>query len=718
MSERVETVFTWDTRGVEQGAARIDKAFERVSRSQATSSRSTGRGGDDTERLQRRAETQINRHLRQIEREEAASLARRVQATEKAYASMDKAAEYRRAALVKELKARQLPAEGSHAGGGHGPGGGGGGGGRYVGDLLNMASGTSGNVMRVNFLSHLGLTPLIGGGIASLAGGLAATIGHYSREGNELRAGSERLDESFSESRRRAVFTNRSSGVGEISERIADLRTAGRSELDQQAKLTQQRGERDQLEGFPFHRIDEWMARKTGRASISDLISESRQREGASNNQIGLLQGERSAAYQYDTASTRERLGGSTFAAKRMELQMGEKRALTEAGSFEVSGKDFAQIKEKFALEQRANDLDEEAAKTRQRYALELAEFRGNSEQRTRHSNDVELAQAKDLLKVAVARGNVEEIRAAETEVASRSTAKFENERNKRGLQLAADSSLRRGAIGLGSAQFRLGQDLFSQNENTRFGAGQNVEREQASAGVASAREALLLAQQKLKNEGATIELVNEEKLARQGVAAAQLTQLEVEKKLSAESIQRTRQQRAEGDAARNQTAAMRLSNSGRSDLAAVRSGRDQSEAAALSFERAGRHDLATEAQEQQHQSEVGAYDAKYLRADGRRKRRSDVQRHDRHLRVIEGRRNRANDRLEKNGGLIDVRRDIGGKVIGGTDPLTGERMSADQIASRKERPAKTAANEAHSEALQLAKILEVLDSRLPPKAK
>ena len=53
--------------------------------------------------------------------------------------------------------------------------------------------------------------------------------------------------------------------------------------------------------------------------------------------------------------------------------------------------------------------------------------------------------------------------------------------------RIAIAAQIARGGIGLQTARFALGQNTFSQNDKTRFQAGQAVEKNQSLAQVATA---------------------------------------------------------------------------------------------------------------------------------------------------------------------------------------------------------------------------------------
>jgi|GEM_PF-4193174 len=269
-------------------------------------------------------------------------------------------------------------------------------------------------------------------------------------------------------------------------------------------------------------------------------------------------------------------------------------------------------------------------------------------------------------------------------------------------------------------SRYRLSLNTGSMDDNIRFAASQAGERAEARGAVADAQIRYNAARSKAQSELKTQGGVNEETLqaakqAQQELNAAKLAQLETEKKLTQEARERDRLLKTELLATQNQTAASRLENySGRGDLATVFQGRADSQAQALELERSGKHGQAQEILKQQQLREVGMIDDKYLNADGTRKNPGKIHAEELKQRVAQHRRERFNTQLERNGGLMNVRRDTGGHLLGGTDPLTHQYVTARELAQRQHSAATQAAKEKAGDSKSFKDIWDILDKRLP----
>jgi hypothetical protein len=348
----------------------------------------------------------------------------------------------------------------------------------------------------------------------------------------------------------------------------------------------------------------------------------------------------------------------------------------------------------------------------------EIADFRGGSEARTLHHAEEELHKQEELLSIAKERGTDAE-REARVRVSQAQLTLALTKQELAARRTAAAAQIRAGGVALASSRFALGQRTDSQDSNVRFAAGQSIDRNEAGANVSTAKIELDRARADLATEIALQGKASEESIKREVVASQQLNQakiaqLSTEKRLRFEAAERQRTLKREADAANNETAAMRIDNTGRTDRAQIFRDRADTAAKALEFQRQGRPDQAAAVQEQQRQREIGSYLDKYTRPDGGKRSRSAINREERQARRLETRRKRRIGELEKNGGLMNIRRDIGGNLIGGTDPLTREKVTAEQLYDRKQQPGRQAGKEKAEGTKSFSDIWEVLDKRLP----
>lgn len=353
----------------------------------------------------------------------------------------------------------------------------------------------------------------------------------------------------------------------------------------------------------------------------------------------------------------------------------------------------------------------------------EVANFRGGAEARTRNAAEQALRKEKELLAIAKERGADAE-REAQVRVSAAELTLALTKRELAARRIGDAADIERSGLRTASSRMNAGLRTDSQDENVRFAAGQASALDRAKTGVSIAEKDLKEASDKVANERASqngkasVSAIKEQTLAQDKLNIAKDEQVEVEKQLSFQAAERKRALKAEMDAARNETAAMRMENAGRGDRAAVMRGRSETAAQALEFQRQGRPGMAEEVQQQQRQREVGAYLDKYTRPDGRRRSRSEINREERTARKLEQRRGRRIAELERNGGLINVRRDIGGNVIGGMDPLTREKVTAEQLYDRKQQPARQAAKERDEGTKTFNDIYSILNERLPKETR
>lgn len=792
-TERIETVVTWETSGATKGAGDVQKAFERMGKAEENSIRAAQAR---EARLAQQQKSNRERALRDLEKMEKESADRRVRETQRMYREMDKSAQFRSAALQKELRvAGSAVGRAAGIGGGsHGSGMLGGGNARFVGDLLDQLTGTRGNVMRMNALQHM--LPMLGRfaapAMVGAAGAFAASklIGARLERAEDTNALRHSLGETTEGIPWRIARQFGPAGLaamrmfGDESGRFTPGRIDAQSDEGIRAQREEIRKGMDKMDhdrmGFwsrlsgadyagmdvegramtKLEGMDSTLAGRVASRTAAERMSAFGSEYGGAleQNRIGLeekqaaLEDERSAGkigpYEYQQAKRRaeaEREIADAHADQAKFAADRENSLKSSENYIRGRGEDVAQ-RSAYARFQAASDAadkaptDEAKARakiqadaayqeyvdaersTRERKTTlaidrDIADFRGGSEQRALNSARKQVELHEQLLSIAKEKGSDAEreaqVRLSQAKLQLDLT--IQEQAVRREMNAAARAT---GAVGIGSAVFRLGQSIYSPNESTRFAAGQSIERHEAAAGVQRAEIALDAANQRVDLEHHSEESVQAQAMAQQKLTEAKLEQLDIERKLNAEAVQRSRHLQAELDAAQNETAAMRLSNSGRPDLADLRSSRAHAQAQALEYERQGRHDMADQVLEQQRQHEIGLYDAKYLRPDGRRKSRHEIAQEERTLRRTERRRNRVNSRLERDMGLIHVHRDMAGNILSGMDPLTKENISAGALHQRAMRAHAQAEAERRQDAQNMPgnidRIRQILDKRLP----
>lgn len=329
------------------------------------------------------------------------------------------------------------------------------------------------------------------------------------------------------------------------------------------------------------------------------------------------------------------------------------------------------------------------------------AKERGNADQRERAAANAAQDRAGATLRILEASKltTVEERQQAIIAKDRADTARIMLEREQRSARAGAVSGDLQANI-----RFRSGVATLGSGSETRQTA-------EAQTQVDVAREELRLAKQKAQIEGESVANVEAIHKAQAAVAMALLQQKETE-------LEMTRNRRIALENAQTQTAALRLQNVGRGDVGQVQSERMSTEHAQEEALRNNNPALANELGSAQQARETGQYLQKFYNADGTKKDRGKINREERDARVREGRLQRASDRFESNLGLIDVQRDIGGNVVGGTDPLTHEHISAAEARSRQSKAAENVANDKKTAEQMLKDIWSVLSERLPKVTK
>ena len=194
-TQELRTKIVWETGDVDRGLQRVEQAIDRMGKAEQKSV--TAQAARDAQAAKQQAQSR-ERALRDIEKMEKDASERRVSATTAEYKRLEKLDKDRQSQVIQGIRANNARAGISSGGGataasragsgggagGHGGAGGGFAGTRMLGDALNAVTGGSGNVMRLNMLSHMG--PLLGG--AAAIAGLAAKS--YAANGEVLQ-GSE-----------------------------------------------------------------------------------------------------------------------------------------------------------------------------------------------------------------------------------------------------------------------------------------------------------------------------------------------------------------------------------------------------------------------------------------------------------------------------------------------------------------------------------------------
>ena len=240
------------------------------------------------------------------------------------------------------------------------------------------------------------------------------------------------------------------------------------------------------------------------------------------------------------------------------------------------------------------------------------------------------------------------------------------------------------------------------------LGAGAQARQSfEAQSQVDLAREQLRLAQEKAEIEGKSLANVEAIHKAQANLAVSLLQQKGIEMDIA-------RSRRMELESARANVAGIRLANVGRGEIGEVQSERLGSEHAQEEALRNNNPALANELGNEQQARETGRYLRKFYNADGTKKDRGQINRDERDARIRQGKLERAGDRFERDLGLIDVQRDLGGRVVGGTDPFTHEHISAQEAITRRNKAAANVANDRSTADQAFKDIYRVLEERLP----
>ena len=529
-------------------------------------------------------------------------------------------------------------------------------------------------------------------------------------------------------------------------------------------------------DGGIYAAYDSLRSKLTGAETTEQKIAGSDLRERVAGQQLGKLNAQTAQAYSDDVevAYGRSRFGDK-FTGQRLELSRKQDAEEAKAGADPTTGAaNIAAIREKYRLEmdginqaEKASQrqLDAEQAITRARreggsVELHTAQIRlaaagaalGQAVPGTKEFQEKNTAYDAALVEVGTATRDRKMSRAdarIRQQMAGVGSSEGEDARALRNADLevrqaekrlrllqdlkdvkASEQELNEANLALVTAQTnqemvrRREAEARLQLENNVTRAPRDIRAAGALLGGASPEEAETQAltarvdaakdAYDLAVKRAAIEHNSKESLEAQAAAAKDVAQAEIS---LAEHKQQIRRQRAmELESAQGETASLRFAASGRDDLAEVTGQRAQSR---VSIERAnlsGHPEIAGELAEQQRLRERRSVEDLYLNPDGTRRKPADVQRELFQRRQRQTRVDQFNKAMDRNGGLLHVQRDIGGRITGGTDPLTGELLNSRQIASRNAAAharVDTAKDDRSDREIQQS-IFTVLDARLP----
>jgi hypothetical protein len=513
--------------------------------------------------------------------------------------------------------------------------------------------------------------------------------------------------------------------------------------------------------------VDQQRSGKIGVAEYASRVrdAQSQAAEETFDNQRKAAAEDRSVSYSRDLTylrstgkdievrSARSRLGEAN---ENLTAAISPEEKRAAQGKVEEAQQDYNETVIQVAARQKIAEIEKSTA-----------DFRGSAEERSMQAADARVKAAQTARDYAIT--DVEWMEKDK----DLSAAVLAQEQNR--LDLAEKRIAMAGQIARGEMQVQLAAEraalapaLYGPSLQMRFLASQKFERDQASEKVSAAQSNLDDANAKVAAEiadpahggKADEETIEAQILAQQELNKAKSEEVEINTKLTAESKEHAYQMGRELAAMEVETAAMRMQNSGRSDLAQLATMRSQDEQKAQELDRQGGspdqiaaakkaldaaqdtvkresywakpedinaadqaqaqyddltrpHQEAQQVREQEHEKEVGMIDDMYLNPDGRKKRRSQVNDMLRKRRRTQRRRDAFNAQLEANDGLMNVHRDSNGRVVSGTDPLTGEVQTPEQHYARQ-HPAQASTPKGAGKTTQ--DLWDLLNSRLPGK--
>jgi ssRNA-specific RNase YbeY (16S rRNA maturation enzyme) len=391
--------------------------------------------------------------------------------------------------------------------------------------------------------------------------------------------------------------------------------------------------------------------------------------------------------------SARQRLAAATAALAEEDKGT---RAYREAQNKQTAAA------QEVALAERKQNTD------RADYRLDLstAGLRGGADERAAQTAQNEVEKAQEHLRILQetvgVKATEEELNKANLELVRAQTAQEMLRRQQVEARNELNSAIRLAPTSIAAAGALL--------------HGASPEQAQRAGLVASAQaavEAYENARKRAQEEHNSVESLQAQVAAAKDLAAAQVSIAVHDRE-----VRRERDRELRG--AEGETAALRFAASGREDLGELASERTQSRLAVEDANYQGKPQLAAQFAQQQQLRERKSVEELYLNEDGTRRNPGAVQRDLLQRRLKQTRFAKFNQALDRNGGLTDVHRDLGGRIESGIDPLTGVRLNSREIAERN-NAAQAKANQPkddRSDSEIYKSILKVLEQRLPAEVK
>lgn len=519
--DEVRIPWVFDSRGVTKGADQIVKEFDRVEKSSKSAISGGSKSGvpPEDKYAQRAFDARRTWHAK-LERE------------------------------IREHQRRVTAMERNHASRGSA---------RGLGDALNILTGGSGNVMRLNAASHFGAS--LGGASAGLvAGGILARTIAASRELSENTRSLQMATGSAAEN---PLW--RSSATGGLMRSLplgmSDQFSTGRGNAVSLAGMRSQRGEiaggiekvKGSQKGLMGRMAAGWSDIS---APITGAPNEAEQLASviAGHEKLFKIDQAIAGVLKQQGAIDRERENGSEHSArlKQIELDTAQKlKEIEETGLDNKAGLAERREASKNAIEageieKRAAEREHDAAQDQLNTAKAIAYFRGGASDKAVQSARQELDLAtrtwQNAKKVTVEKRRQLELGVAQAQ-AVQDAAEMAAE-NQRAQEKVAE---RQGKAALGVAQANVAGAAarFAPDEHKRFAEQQAVTRRAANVGVVNAVTALDEAKakgerEKLKFSGnVSPETQHEIEMAGVNAGAMEANRQEVEKQLAAEVVER-----------------------------------------------------------------------------------------------------------------------------------------------------------------------------------
>ena len=637
-----------------------------------------------------------------------------------------------------------------------------------------MGRGTAG-LFRFGNAAKLAAGYVSGVGVAMELAGKA--MAYQAGEVEKTDRANERLAASMSKVAKAAEFSTVGEGAGKLGGTRETLLEQIRGERNQQSDLGTQKTLQD-TDGWFYKAKDRASAYLFNSQTVEEKMTASQNRELAAGREYGQLGKKVTAAYRMDQGiAFQNSEGGDPFEARRLESRNKEETEIAAAKqSGNGSDENLALIRQKFAIQRASVDFEDRAAQRQidgeskqlaikkeggavevasarerlrlagkalqaqpfytkkyyeawneqekaqqgvvvaersrnmelasHRIDLSTAGFRGNSDDRAALGAQAEVDKAREKLRILQ---ETKGIKATEQELNEANLALVDAETKKELLrrQQAEARIALESAVRMAPAAVRAAGALLGGASN------EGAQREALVQQARAAQEALAVATKRAEIEKGSVE-----SLKAQAEAAEALTKSQLSVALHDQQVRRERRYAMQG--AEGETAALRFSTSGRDDLGELAGQRAQSRIAIERANQDGHPQHAAELAEQQRLHEVKTVQDLYLNPDGSRRNPGDVRREMFQRQLKQSRVSQWQSAMDRNGGLIDVHRDIGGRIESGVDPLTGNRLNSRQIAERNAAAKVSIDNpkEQQSDAQTFTDILTVLQQRLPATTK